>query len=748
MSSTIKIKRSNVSGNDPAVSDIVEGELALNTADGKLFSRGGNNIFEVGGNLSRLDTEVLNAERVQVRLRTTNSDNNISTSDIENFGKLIKVADINLTQQGDYYRTIFDMFDTTNPELKNPPRVYFSAYQDDAFGNDPDLKLWTSYDDDEQVGLHPVHHPSARVKIVTNDNAGGGAGPTKIELWVKIHRPGAGAEICVIDEVGSSFSTGRVDVDWKKSYQASDVLLNVSGISYGSTAYNYSTESKNWQQLFSSNAGLIKTTGGGSKSDITSIPQTDGYLNYDSDAGTFSHVGLGNTLKKLTTDPGDNGLTPSTDGKHTKVATISLNDFANAHYKTVFRSKPIRSAYGKTVETHFSVSTGTLNTSFNFSPPIALQNYANDGVNTQQTDYSTCFLRLNNDVSGTGAGPMVYELWLTSSLSNSEIELHLLEESISGDVDVEWVSSFDSSDNIGTSALASIGDGKTVVSNETVLNHNTYSSAWDTLFGTDAGVVVTNGGGEKTDITVAPLSTGFLHYDSDAATYEHRDINVDAIIPDNDYTQIYIGDSGHTGTIFLGRGRSSNRIQIGGETFMLNQQRIDIGGLSGAQSSELINIGGNTTAQQQTLINIGQSTYNTAATSLTQFYGDTQFNDGVNFKGHETLSGNVTGANFKKMSGKRIIHTASVAYTLDEFTPVAADVGKHWIIINASNGYEVKLDFQNQYMRFLEGGSIGAKNWIWSIAPGGIAEVVCVNTGTSSSTQPNFVIYGSGVGQD
>ena len=52
MSSTIKIKRSNTSGNAPDTNNIVEGELALNTADGILYSRGGNTIFEVGANLT------------------------------------------------------------------------------------------------------------------------------------------------------------------------------------------------------------------------------------------------------------------------------------------------------------------------------------------------------------------------------------------------------------------------------------------------------------------------------------------------------------------------------------------------------------------------------------------------------------------------------------------------------------------------------------------------------------------------
>ena len=43
--SLIKIKRSAVSGNAPDTDNIVEGELALNTADRILYSRGGDDIF-------------------------------------------------------------------------------------------------------------------------------------------------------------------------------------------------------------------------------------------------------------------------------------------------------------------------------------------------------------------------------------------------------------------------------------------------------------------------------------------------------------------------------------------------------------------------------------------------------------------------------------------------------------------------------------------------------------------------------
>lgn len=52
MATTVKLKRSSVSGKVPAVSDLSLGELALNTFDGKLYTKKDNgtaSIVEIGG---------------------------------------------------------------------------------------------------------------------------------------------------------------------------------------------------------------------------------------------------------------------------------------------------------------------------------------------------------------------------------------------------------------------------------------------------------------------------------------------------------------------------------------------------------------------------------------------------------------------------------------------------------------------------------------------------------------------------
>lgn len=57
MASTIKLKRSSVAGNAPTTSNITTGELALNTADGILYSTDGSSVFEIGANLTTLTVE-------------------------------------------------------------------------------------------------------------------------------------------------------------------------------------------------------------------------------------------------------------------------------------------------------------------------------------------------------------------------------------------------------------------------------------------------------------------------------------------------------------------------------------------------------------------------------------------------------------------------------------------------------------------------------------------------------------------
>jgi len=56
MASVVKIKRSSVQGKAPNNSILETGELAFNLRDQKLFSSNGTVVFEVGSNVSSIDT--------------------------------------------------------------------------------------------------------------------------------------------------------------------------------------------------------------------------------------------------------------------------------------------------------------------------------------------------------------------------------------------------------------------------------------------------------------------------------------------------------------------------------------------------------------------------------------------------------------------------------------------------------------------------------------------------------------------
>lgn len=104
--------------------------------------------------------------------------------------------------------------------------------------------------------------------------------------------------------------------------------------------------------------------------------------------------------------------------------------------------------------------------------------------------------------------------------------------------------------------------------------------------------------------------------------------------------------------------------------------------------------------------------------------------------------------------GKIITHAGNSAnqdQIWNEITPGNSDIGKSWTFVNrsTSSGCEIKLSFANQYVRFMDGASTEAKKWTWSIGRGGIAELVCVGAvvGGGSTGSPNFILYGSGIGQ-
>ena len=108
--------------------------------------------------------------------------------------------------------------------------------------------------------------------------------------------------------------------------------------------------------------------------------------------------------------------------------------------------------------------------------------------------------------------------------------------------------------------------------------------------------------------------------------------------------------------------------------------------------------------------------------------------------------GNLSPAQYLALAGKRIIQSGSTDPTYTLFQPVAADVGKSWIICNPSTK-DITIDPDTQNVWILDGVTLVAKESSWRIKKGGVAEIVCIASHASGggTTQANFVIFGAGV---
>ena len=108
MATVIKVKRSSISGKKPATSDLDFGELALNVADKRLYTKNNTTVLEIGSNPSTLSVNsaysfpISDGQAGQVlktdgngnlsfsssHTVTVNSGNTASAGIVENFGDL------------------------------------------------------------------------------------------------------------------------------------------------------------------------------------------------------------------------------------------------------------------------------------------------------------------------------------------------------------------------------------------------------------------------------------------------------------------------------------------------------------------------------------------------------------------------------------------------------------------------------------------------------------------------------------
>jgi len=108
--------------------------------------------------------------------------------------------------------------------------------------------------------------------------------------------------------------------------------------------------------------------------------------------------------------------------------------------------------------------------------------------------------------------------------------------------------------------------------------------------------------------------------------------------------------------------------------------------------------------------------------------------------------GNLSGSQYLALAGKRIIQSGSTNPTYTLFQPVAADVGKSWIICNPST-VNITIDPDTQNVWILDGVTLSARESSWFIKKGGVAEIVCIASHATGGgvNLANFVIFGAGV---
>ena len=106
---------------------------------------------------------------------------------------------------------------------------------------------------------------------------------------------------------------------------------------------------------------------------------------------------------------------------------------------------------------------------------------------------------------------------------------------------------------------------------------------------------------------------------------------------------------------------------------------------------------------------------------------------------------------FNSFAGKRIINTASAtATTYGLPTPVAADIGKSWIICNPTDSL-ITIDHDASgtanYIWIMDGVTLSAAASSWTIKKGAIVEIVvaAAAAGGGGLQAPNYLIFGAGL---
>jgi len=131
--------------------------------------------------------------------------------------------------------------------------------------------------------------------------------------------------------------------------------------------------------------------------------------------------------------------------------------------------------------------------------------------------------------------------------------------------------------------------------------------------------------------------------------------------------------------------------------------------------------------------------------SLPDFFDGSQ-----NISNYVTSTGIDSASEFSALAGKKIVYTGG-GVTVPLPNPTSITAGTAWVILNAGTGnitIDVDGDSVAQQVRFLSGAAVATSNSNnLRLTPGGVAELICIKDGTTnSSSKPNYLIFGSGLG--
>lgn len=111
----------------------------------------------------------------------------------------------------------------------------------------------------------------------------------------------------------------------------------------------------------------------------------------------------------------------------------------------------------------------------------------------------------------------------------------------------------------------------------------------------------------------------------------------------------------------------------------------------------------------------------------------------ASFAFQESATGSVNDSTFAGYAGKRVVLNGSSATTYELPDAVADDVGKTWVIHNASNAsITLDVDTNSQTVKHLTGAAVTSKTSDMTIVAGGVAELTCIAADT-------YIIVGGGI---